>query len=117
MDGWEWLRFELDISIVGLNKFTEFFTSLFGQLCKDLILVLSVYDRWGFLKSFCLGSKGLELTGFEDSVNVGTEEVSFTLEGFGSLWLDGDGDKVFGRGDSEEEGDGSRFEHLVNLII
>ena len=117
MDGWEWLRFENELSIVGLNNISEFFTSLLGQLFQDLILVLSVYDRWGFLKSFCLGSKGLELTGFEDSVNVGTEEVSFTLEGFGSLWLEGDGDKVFGRGDSEEEGDGSRFEHLVNLII
>ena len=64
-----------------------------------------------------LGNKVLELTGSEDRVNVGTEEVSLTLEPLGGLWLEGDGDKVFGGGDSEEEGDGSGFEHFINYFI
>ena len=117
VDGWEWTLRELNFFVEGLNNINEFILGLLSHLVELLILQISINHSWRLLKSLGLGDKILELTGSVETVDVGTEEVSLTFKPFGSLWLDRDGDKVFGRDDSKEECDGSRFEHLVYYIF
>ena len=114
---WEWALTSGKVMIDGIGNINEFLFCFLTELGESLLLGLEVLSNWGCFEVLGRLLELLELLRLDPLVEVGTEETLLVLQVLGSLWLDGDGDEVFGGDDSGESNDGESLEHTIKLII
>jgi hypothetical protein len=94
---WEWVRTSPHVSVEDIGHIHDFLISFKGDLGVFLLLGLHLLVNRGCFESSGRVHKLTDLLGLFNGLPFSSKNISLFSKVIGGLWLEGDGDEVFGR--------------------